>query len=247
MRIPERFNREFLEWLRKRTELAWKKNRKKDRLLGKFVDVRPWQKDTKWIRGASEQEIRQMEKKWMVRFPEDYRLFLRTLFTTDRPMLVLRYGKKNRPYQKESPSFYNWLKDTREIKNAYANLLGGLLFDVENNNLWLSGWGKKPGTKALRQKRITALLKKAPKLIPVFGHRFLLIEPRRSGNPVFSIHQSDIICYGAGLRRYLLTELADLIGIDGEKSYWDSFRELKHPLRNIPFWGELYEYNKGMS
>jgi hypothetical protein len=243
MKIPARFDQKFLEWLRLRTERAWQKNRMRDPLLGTLVDVSPWQKDTRWLGGASEAAVRRMEERWQVSFPEDYRLFLKTLFTTDRPLLVQRYGKTNRPHLKKEPSFYNGLKDIKEINRAHDNLLAGLVFDVEHNGLWLAGWGKRPGRVDLRQDRVAALVKKAPRLIPIFGHRFLLAEPCRSGNPVFSIHQSDIICYGSDLRRYLLTELANLIGIDEEESYWASFKELKQPLRDIPFWGELYENN----
>jgi hypothetical protein len=46
----------------------------------------------------------------------------------------------------------------------------------------------------------------APKLIPVFLHRMMPDEPRKAGNPVFSVHQTDIIYYGHDLPDYLRQE-----------------------------------------
>jgi hypothetical protein len=48
-----------------------------------------------------------------------------------------------------------------------------------------------------------------PKLLPISGHRYLAAEPCLSGNPVFSIMQTDIIYYGANLAHYLLNEFVD--------------------------------------
>jgi len=48
-----------------------------------------------------------------------------------------------------------------------------------------------------------------PKLLPIYGHRFLAAEPCRSGNPIFSIVQTDIVYYGANLPHYLLNEFID--------------------------------------
>ena len=49
-------------------------------------------------------------------------------------------------------------------------------------------------------------VKAAPRLIPVFGHRMMPAEPHQTENPVFSIHQADIICYGFDLADYLRRE-----------------------------------------
>jgi len=158
------------------------------------------------------------------KFPPDYKLFLKVLLSTDRPLLVTRFNKRNQPFLKEFPSFNNWLTDTREIKSATKNLLDGILFDVEENKLWLKGWGSRPSLKSQRRLRLQKLLKNAPKIIPISGHQFLLLEPNKSGNPIFSIHQSDIICYGSDLRYFLLIELADLLGIDRYKIFKESAR-----------------------
>ncbi len=43
-------------------------------------------------------------------------------------------------------------------------------------------------------------------MIPVFAHRMLPSEPHLEGNPVFSVHQTDIIYYGFDLDDYLRHE-----------------------------------------
>ena len=42
----------------------------------------------------------------------------------------------------------------------------------------------------------------APKLVPIAGHRFIPEAPHEEGNPVFSVHQTDIIYYGRDLAEY---------------------------------------------
>jgi hypothetical protein len=82
----------------------------------------------------------------------------------------------------------------------------GLLFDVEYGEFWLPEWGKRPEelTEAskIAQLKITA----APKLIPILGHRYMPALPSGAGNPVFSVHQADIIYYGFDLEDYLRHE-----------------------------------------
>ena len=69
-----------------------------------------------------------------------------------------------------------------------------------------------------------------PKLIPIFGHRYIPSEPNASGNPVFSVYQTDIIHYGADLVSYLEAEF--LGGALPQKIA---------TLRPIRFWSRLVE------
>lgn len=50
------------------------------------------------------------------------------------------------------------------------------------------------------------VLEGSPKLIPIYGHRFIPDSPSEWGNPIFSISQSDIIRYGGSLADYLRWE-----------------------------------------
>jgi hypothetical protein len=124
-----------------------------------------------------------------------------------------------------------------------------LQFDVEHNRLWLSGWGAKPSTLSAQKEHVRASVTAAPRMIPVIGHRYLLAEPCQSGNPVFSIYQSDIIEYGPDLRTYFLREFARLLGIDEDR--WckeheaNTQRAREETYEAIPFWGEIYRDNAG--
>ena len=132
------------------------------------------------------------------------------------------------------PGFYNWTSDEQAIREAIEAVFEGLISDVEENQLWLKSWGAKPHDAEKRKECLRGILASAPRLIPIYGHRFLLADPGRSGNPVLSVHQSDIIIYGADLRDYLLAELGELIGVSHEP-------QTEVEVHNIPFWGELMD------
>jgi hypothetical protein len=197
-----------------------------------------WQQGTRWLGGLDEQEIVNIEQRYQVHFPPDYRLFLQTLHSVDRPMVGASFADGNTMVPRTKPSFYNWQTNTTSIQAAYEWLVHGLVFDVQKANLWLPSWGVKPGTVEAQEARVQELVKTAPRLIPVFAHRYLLAEPCEAGNPVFSIHQSDMILYGEDLHSYFLQEFGDLLGrerpADGRQ------RQLSlEPYRAIPFWGEI--------
>jgi hypothetical protein len=86
-----------------------------------------------------------------------------------------------------------------------------MFFDIENKDFWLAEWGPRP--KAIQEALQFAerLLAAAPKLIPICGHRMISDDPHLEGNPVFSVHQTDIIYYGHDLEDYLRHEF-DLSG-----------------------------------
>jgi hypothetical protein len=78
-----------------------------------------------------------------------------------------------------------------------------------------------------------AKVAEAPRLIPVAGHRYMPAEPELTGNPVFSVYQTDIIYYGDDLATYLRCEFNRL-------SYTDAVHE---SLRRIRFWSDLVDAN----
>jgi hypothetical protein len=238
--IPQHFDKAFLRWFREQTEETWQ--RYQTRTFEEFVVSRvgghDWQQGTRWLGGLSEQEIVTIEQHYQVRFPPDYRLFLQVLHSVDRPLVGARYLDDKTMIPTTAPSFYNWQTDTEAIQATYEWLVEGLVFDVQWGNLWLQSWGAKPTTLEAQNALVRDLVNAAPKLIPVFGHRYLLAEPCEVGNPVFSIYQSDIIIYGEDLHSYFLHEFGDLAG-EG-KLVHDRRRQVRlEPYQTIPFWGEL--------
>ena len=153
-------------------------------------------------------------------------------------MVGAGFARDNTMVPRTTPSFYNWQTDTTSIQAAYEWLVQGLVFAIQWNNLWLPGWGAKPSTLETQEAQVRDLVTTAPKLIPVFGHRYLLAEPCEAGNPVFSIYQSDMIIYGEDLHSYFLEEFGNLVG-EGRPLH-DHQRQIPlEPYRALPFWGEI--------
>lgn len=85
--------------------------------------------------------------------------------------------------------------------------LRGLLFDVvEHNSFWDPHWGPRPASLEEAKVIATHAVHAAPRLIPIYAHRYLPAEPCIEGNPVLSVWQTDIIVYGKDLEHYLKIE-----------------------------------------
>jgi hypothetical protein len=135
--------------------------------------------------GLTDAEVIAIETRFAFRFPPDLREFLQ---------LALPRGLRFPDWRSAEESMLrNWLDIPRD----------GILFDVEHNGFWLEEWGPRPRTLAEARYRVNELVAAAPKLIPVYGHRMIPDDPHESGNPVFSVHQTDIIHYGFDLADYL--------------------------------------------
>jgi hypothetical protein len=109
--------------------------------------------------------------------------------------------------------------------------LDGLIFDVENNDLWWPSWGRRPVTVERRADVVRDVVNQAPRLVPLVSHRYLPCEPNESGNPVFSIYQSDAIYYGADLVDYF------------EREFGGKPMPVVGPCKPIRFWSELADRN----
>lgn len=125
----------------------------------------------------------------------------------------------------------DWNNET-EVRALLAWPYEGLLFDVEQNGLWWCEWGERPDGMEERAEVLRDVVARAPRLIPIFSHRYLPATPARAGNPVFSVYQSDVIYYGADLGDY----------IEREENSWD-FRPWPEAIREIEFWSELVRRN----
>jgi hypothetical protein len=122
-------------------------------------------------------------------------------------------------------------------KQAYdesiAMVLQGIEFDIEHANLWLWRWKDQPHDLAEAIAIMRRDFASWPKLLPVYGHRYLAADPCLPDNPVFSIWQTDIIHYGANLAHYLVNEF---VGHDGDHHTYDQ------SPRRIPIWTDFTEF-----
>jgi hypothetical protein len=165
--------------------------------------------------GYSDSELEEIQQRWKLTFPPDL-------------VALLRHQRSFG----EGPAALDWLTSSEEeIKARLDWPFESFLFDVEHDQLWWPEWGEKPASAPERREQLAKVFAEAPKLIPLFGHRYLPAEPCEAGNPVFSVYQSDVIYYGANLQDWLRREFAG----------WDS--EPWPTLKRIRFWSDAEERN----
>lgn len=172
-------------------------------LVNLLTETRGIQFDT----GLGDNEIANIENTYGFHFPPDLAAFLQTALPI-------------------SKGFPNWRTESAEaIRKRLDIPLVGVLFDVEHNNFWLPEWGPRPTSldDALEQTR--SLIEQAPKLIPVYNHRMMPDRPLKIGNPIFSVHQTDIIYYGVDLRDFLIHQFLNATHADSRSS--DEPREIE--------------------
>lgn len=130
--------------------------------------------------------------------------------------------------------FPNWREpESDAIRDQLGWPLEGMAFDITNNAFWLDAWGARPLELEVALNIAKAKVAKAPRLIPIVGHRYIPAEPEAAGNPIFSVYQTDIIYYGDDLATYLRCEYNRL-------AYTDA---VHNSLRRIRFWSDLVEAN----
>jgi hypothetical protein len=137
--------------------------------------------------GLTDAEVDQIENRFSFRFPID----LRSLLQTAVPFW-------------NSPRWHTAAE--ADLRPWFDPPIEGILFDVERNEFWLREWGERPPALPDALKIARARINCAPKLIPILGHRYMPASPNEAGNPIFSVHQADIIYYGFDLEDYLRHE-----------------------------------------
>jgi hypothetical protein len=138
--------------------------------------------------GLTDTEVSRVEGQFGFRFPPDLREFVQAGLPHGEGFPDWRSG--------DDLNLRQWLNLPRD----------GVLFDIEHNGFWLPEWGPRPKTLAEALHSAGEFISGAPKLIPVYSHRMMPAEPQSAGNPVFSVHQTDIIAYGFDLDDYLRHE-----------------------------------------
>jgi hypothetical protein len=156
--------------------------------------------------GLSDGEVGEIERRYDFRFPPDLRRFLQMgLPILGIPIDWREYGEAE---VISTGSWVNWRDDSeQDIRERLDLPADGICFDIEYNNFWRDDWGRRPMNLQDAFTVARASIAAAPKLIPIFGHRFIPEEPSAEGNPVFSVIQTDIIYYGDDLASYFLNEL----------------------------------------
>jgi len=204
LHIPENLT-DFLYWIKEQTEEFWRQN---PRTEPSHSYYREWPAGIRWV-GMSEAEIDRTEATYNVRFTPDHREFLRIMHALDQPYTHVEPATAEHPGERSQEIlFYNWLTDETKIRRCLAQPYKDL------HQGWLPEWGPKPATEEERAVGFARQFSKAPTLLPLMGHRYMVSEPLQLGNPVLSVWGFDIIVYGWNLRSYLLKELQGYLLVD---------------------------------
>ncbi|BDU49486.1 hypothetical protein [Haliovirga abyssi] len=165
--------------------------------------------------GLLKKEISEIENKYNIVFPPD----LREFYSYGLPV---------------SKGFINWRNSDPEyiktIKERLSWPYEGIIFDIKNNKFWIEEFGEEPTEIDEKIRKFSEYFKKVPKLIPIYGHRYIPIEPYEENNPIISVYQTDIIFYGENLFDYFKIEF-------GKKNYEVDYNKVK----KIRFWSEVVE------
>lgn len=180
------------------------------------------QKSVPFAAGLTDREAALVEEQFGFVFPPDLRWFL----------------QQSMPVGNRFP---NWRGDRRAILERLNWPAEGICFDIRNNVFWWPDWGERPSN--MEEAIAIALqhLESVPKLIPIFGHSYLPSRPHLSENPVFSVHQADIIHFGANLAEFFLGIFRD----EDDDDWEDRYPVFSSEYRWIEFWSALTEWNVG--
>jgi hypothetical protein len=178
-----------------------------------YCNERLAQAGVRFEEGLTGAEIAAVEKEFGFLFPPDLREFLSHALPVSVGWLDWRHEKRS------------------EIKRRLEWPYEGICFDIQHNGFWLNSWGPKPATLLEAFAVARAAVDSAPRLIPIYSHRYLPDRPDEVGNPVLSVYQTDVIYYGANLLDYFCNQFPNQFGrtefaIDG-------------PIRRIEFWLEI--------
>jgi len=169
--------------------------------------------------GLTDRETCSIEARYRFVFPPD----LRALLQTALPV---------------APGFPNWRVESNEIWTQLRRPIEGVLFDVQNSNFWWTAWGERPESKAEAAMIAERWLIELPPLVPIYRHSYLPCFPNVAGNPVFSIHQCDVIHRGSNLRSFLKWAFRPNVDDDDdEPTVYDA------SYQYISFWTDLARTN----
>ncbi len=175
-------NSDFLDEFKRTTEAKWSTVS-----LDPMIYGFQFQPGTRWNPGLSDEVVAEYENLLGVRFPHDFKLFLKAMNGTDIPTLNI-YGSSGDP-PCQSVGVYSYPRDIEIIKR-------GIEYVSESR----------------AELRITLAdqgfdLPAEASLVPIFAHRYVMCTSNPNTSVVLSIlDRQDAIVYGDSLKEYLVCE-----------------------------------------
>lgn len=168
--------------------------------------------------GLTDDEFARIEQDYEFEFAADHRAFLAAGLPLGSPP----------PGQRRSP-WPDWRgADPADLCERLDWPVEGVLFDVQHDAQWHPSWGPRPADASGALAVARQHLGRAPKMIPVYSHRYLPAGRDTHGHPVLSIYQTDIIVYGTDLADYINQEF-------GGRSITADWT----PPPMVPFWSDF--------
>lgn len=168
--------------------------------------------NVKFEDGLTMYEISKIEKTYDFSFPKS----LQELFMVALPV---------------SAGFYNWRNKEEKNVSFIKSVINQPVNDIErmpHEIYWCDDWGEEPDDENIFISELNKKLKKAPKVIPIYSHRYMPIT-NEVNPPIISIYGGDIIYMGKNLEDYIEIEF-------GSKNQSEiDCSNIKH----ISFWSDL--------
>lgn len=253
---------DFLYWIKEKTEEYWRKM--SPDLPGH---------NAKWL-PLTEQQIDQLEQLHSVKFGVEHRAFLRILHTTDKNFEAEEFSHADDNIEEDdeekttqelnlpayTPSlFYNWLTEKDWIEYRLSWIREMFVGDILSvNKSWLKSWGARPENDDEKISIFNDWYDKAPRLLPITAHTFLMSGENSALSPVFSVMGFDTVVLAWNLRHFLIREFADELGLveiykdeghpEGYKDFvkgipeLDSLQKIRLADTAIPYWKEVLTY-----
>ena len=174
LKIPDN-SIEYFQDLKAQSEEYWKTNE-----LNKDIYGFQTQRNTKWNKGLSEEEIKSFESELGFKFSSGLRNYYRVMNGVDLPAINIYGSSVEEPAY--SNNFYSYPKDLEAIKEQ-------INWIYESNEV---------SEDELVQKSIS-------RIFPVFGHRFVLVDTK--DELVLSMHGDDIIYWTDNISKLLAIEI----------------------------------------
>jgi hypothetical protein len=176
---------EFLSEFKRKTEEIWREKSLNPRIFG-FQ----FQPGTYWLPGLSDEQIQAYENEVCIRFPLDFKAFLRMMNGTDLPTINI-YGSSDEP-SREWVGVYAYPRDLESVRRR--------ILETNENRDALRATLAKEGF----------ALSATAKFMPIYAHRCVVCDDAHEDSSVLSIWDTeDAIVYGYTLQEYLEREFLE--------------------------------------
>ncbi|MGW3389922.1 hypothetical protein [Streptomyces cinereoruber] len=150
--------------------------------------------------GLTEEELGRIEATYAFEFSPEHRTFLAAGLPVASP------PEEGAAWEQPWPDWRH--ADPDDLRDRLEWPVREVLNDVAHGS-WHPALGPRPTSMGEAVEAARAVLAQAPRLVPVYAHRFIPAGRATPGHPVLSVWGTDIICYGHNLADYIDREFGE--------------------------------------